>query len=252
MGKYLLFCILFSVAIGCGRKIQVQPSKSLIFWDVGQGDMATWINPGHCIFIDVGGSQDLKPQALQYLREQCEGQENFILISHFDLDHFRNISAVLRNIKISKVWVRSLNPCKKSARKLLDFLKLQKTVVAEADGEVGPLLVVHGNSKSCDENKSALVTKFQRGNALFTGDIPSQVEKNIAFDHANILKVAHHGSSHSSSKEFLSGVRPLTCIISAGKHNQYGHPHKKTLIRLAKAKCAPLRLSEIGSVKFEF
>ena len=45
----------------------------------------------------------------------------------------------------------------------------------------------------------------------------------------NILKVAHHGSKNSTTKSFLEEFQPQKAIISAGKNNLYGHPHKETI-----------------------
>lgn len=47
-----------------------------------------------------------------------------------------------------------------------------------------------------------------------------------------ILKVAHHGSKHSTSMEFLELLQPDVSIISCGRDNLFGHPHDETLQRL--------------------
>ena len=49
---------------------------------------------------------------------------------------------------------------------------------------------------------------------------------------SDILKIAHHGSKTSTSKEFLKAVDALMAIIEVGKDNQYGHPHQEVLDRL--------------------
>ena len=46
---------------------------------------------------------------------------------------------------------------------------------------------------------------------------------------ADVLKVPHHGSRTSTNKEFLERVNPQIAVISLGKDNEYGHPHKSTL-----------------------
>ena len=51
---------------------------------------------------------------------------------------------------------------------------------------------------------------------------------------ADVLKVGHHGSSSSTSEEFLNRVNPKIAIISCGKDNKYGHPTKKTINKLKK------------------
>ena len=45
----------------------------------------------------------------------------------------------------------------------------------------------------------------------------------------DFLKVGHHGSDTSSSKEFINSVNPKYSIISVGKNNRYGHPKESVL-----------------------
>jgi competence protein ComEC len=52
----------------------------------------------------------------------------------------------------------------------------------------------------------------------------------------DILKVAHHGSKNSTSEEFLKLIQPEYSIISCGKNNRYGHPHKELRDRLKQIK----------------
>lgn len=56
------------------------------------------------------------------------------------------------------------------------------------------------------------------------------IEKRLGA--VNALKVAHHGSRTSSSREFLRNIAPSVSIISVGKRNRYGHPHPEILERL--------------------
>jgi competence protein ComEC len=57
----------------------------------------------------------------------------------------------------------------------------------------------------------------------------SSIKPAVDYD---ILKVAHHGSKNSTFEEFLQLVRPEISIISCGRDNSYGHPHKELLTRL--------------------
>ena len=63
-----------------------------------------------------------------------------------------------------------------------------------------------------------------------------------------ILKCPHHGSRYSSSYELLEGFKPDITIISCGKNNMYGHPHKETLERLKEADCRIYRTDLQGCV----
>lgn len=60
------------------------------------------------------------------------------------------------------------------------------------------------------------------------GDLPSEFERNIE-NRADILKLSHHGSKTSTSRDFVERVKPKIVLISAGRNNIYGHPHKEVL-----------------------
>ena len=47
-----------------------------------------------------------------------------------------------------------------------------------------------------------------------------------------MLKAGHHGSSSSTSTEFLQGVLPEYAVICCGIDNKYGHPRQETLDKL--------------------
>ena len=64
----------------------------------------------------------------------------------------------------------------------------------------------------------------------------------------DILKVGHHGSSTSSSEEFIAAVSPQIAVISVGEGNSYGHPHASTLERLAEHGVQVLRTDISGSI----
>ena len=65
----------------------------------------------------------------------------------------------------------------------------------------------------------------------------------------DILKVGHHGSKTSSSKEFINEINPKYSIISVGKNNRYGHPNKKVLENLENSKI--YRTDQDGSIMFK-
>ena len=87
---------------------------------------------------------------------------------------------------------------------------------------------------------------------MLTGDAETEVEENILARDADVssavLKCGHHGSSTSSSMEFLRAVNPAVAVISCGKDNKYGHPHHETLESLSGLNCKVLRTDTDGTV----
>lgn len=75
---------------------------------------------------------------------------------------------------------------------------------------------------------------------------PGQLLKN----RVDVLKIAHHGSKNSTSSDWLAYWQPKLSVISAGRNNMYGHPHRLTLERLEEAQSAVLRTDLLGEVQF--
>ncbi len=87
-------------------------------------------------------------------------------------------------------------------------------------------------------NNNSLVCKlgYKSFSMLFTGDIEEIAEKTILEKYketnvlkSTILKVAHHGSKSSSTKEFLEAVKPKITLIGVGENNTFGHPNTGVL-----------------------
>jgi beta-lactamase superfamily II metal-dependent hydrolase len=94
------------------------------------------------------------------------------------------------------------------------------------------------NDKYDEINNYSIVVKLKYGNNsfIFMGDAQdiseSEILKKQLDVRADILKVGHHGSHSSTTKEFLDSVNPKYAVISCGKANGFGHPHKETLSKL--------------------
>jgi competence protein ComEC len=103
------------------------------------------------------------------------------------------------------------------------------------------------------ENDRSLVflLKSKARTFLFTGDLPSKLEKKLPEAKADILKAGHHGSRYSSSLDFLKMLGPKMCVVSVGKINSYGHPNPEALARMKEAHCAILRTDVLGDITIE-
>ena len=65
---------------------------------------------------------------------------------------------------------------------------------------------------------------------------------------SDVLKVGHHGSRTSTSENFITAVSPTHAIISAGKDNSYGHPHKEVVDRLTEHNVTQKNTADSGSI----
>ena len=103
-------------------------------------------------------------------------------------------------------------------------------------------------------NDDSLVMSVQYGHttALLEGDAENEAERRIAQEqpHADLLKVAHHGSATSSIPELLAAIQPRFAVISVGTRNVYGHPRREVLQRLANTKVRTYRTDLDGATTF--
>ena len=103
--------------------------------------------------------------------------------------------------------------------------------------------------------------KYGKFDGVFTGDLDEIGEKAVcnylkktglsaSFTSGNleVLKVAHHGSKYSTGQEFLHQLRPKTALISVGRKNRYGHPHREVLQRLSGADCEVFETRKVGAI----
>lgn len=88
--------------------------------------------------------------------------------------------------------------------------------------------------------------------ALLEADAERAEEWRIVQQHpeAQLLKVAHHGSSGSTSADLLAAVHPQYAVVSAGVRNMYGHPRRDVLERLQKDGVKTYRTDMTGAVSF--
>ena len=105
-----------------------------------------------------------------------------------------------------------------------------------------------------NDNSNVIYTELNGYKFMFMGDAGVEKEKDILnkynISNIDVLKVGHHGSKTSSSKDFIDEIEPKYSIISVGKNNRYGHPNKEVLNNLDDSKI--YRTDQEGSIMFKF
>jgi competence protein ComEC len=106
-----------------------------------------------------------------------------------------------------------------------------------------------------DPNEASTIARVQFGAVRFllVGDAEKELEQwlvaNDSLDlRADVLKVAHHGSSTSTTERFLSATKPRVALISVGKDNGYRHPSPAVVERLERSGAAVYRTDQLGTV----
>ena len=160
---------------------------------------------------------------------------------HGDYNHIGNVFYLIDNIKINKIIFNN-NDFNELETSLIE--KLKKKRIAYSKEMDSTFEMIYGTWHFLDmidydnENDNSLVTylKYYDYTFLFMGDSSFMVESNIIkkyqLSKMDFLKVGHHGSKTSSSKEFINYTKPWYAFISKKKKNKYGHPNKETLENL--------------------
>ncbi len=222
---------------------------SVKYIDVGQADSILITTPGGAhMLIDAGaelGAEEypvreaLSAEGLSYI--------DVVAATHPHYDHIAEMEYVIENYEIGTFYLPDTegNYTSKTYTAMTEALEEKGVTTVypevpsefELDGIVCRILNPVDNETG-DCNEYSLVMRLTYGNNtfLFTGDAESQSEYNMidrGFDlSADVLKVGHHGSAYSTTREFLDEVQPEYAVISCGENNSYGHPSELTLSRL--------------------
>ncbi|MGN0545941.1 MAG: ComEC/Rec2 family competence protein [Acutalibacteraceae bacterium] len=239
-------------------------SFSVHYIDVGQGDCILTVCNGKTLLIDAGENGN-EATVINYLRAHGVKSLDYVIATHPHSDHIGSLAEVIEEFGVSNVIMprlpESLTPTTKTYTDFLNAVKASGAKVIAAkpgssytlgSAEFEILAPIDYNTESL--NNVSVVTRLVYGGKsfLFTGDAEKEVELDLidsgAIIDSDVLKVGHHGSKTSSSKDFLNAVSPEICVIMCGENNDYGHPHKEVLNRLKKYTDRIYRTDICGSI----
>lgn len=222
---------------------------SVTFIDVGQGDSVLIqlpINKG-VVLIDTGPieSQNEIETLLKYHGIRTI---DIMFLTHNHSDHTGNAVFLTNNFNVKNIY----GPISDSSNPNITELSSGDSISFKGY----TFDILYPITISENENSNSLVIQTTLGvqTYLFTGDIEIKDEVSLLeiYDvQSTILKVPHHGSSTSSSVEFIESVAPNVCVISVGEPNMYGHPTEETIDTLVEH-CEIMKTSEYGSITFYF
>lgn len=214
------------------------------FIDVGQADCTLLMTENANMLIDTGDLDDTYTEKIiSYLKAQGVNKLDYLVLTHPDSDHIGGAPEIINEFEV----VNCILP---------DFAKTTKiyenTLEALEDNEVNVIEGKSGESFGFGDtlcnmlapvgamntsNNSSVVIKLTHGENtfMFVGDAEEESEEKILETYnasdlkSDFLKAGHHGSSTSSTVEFLDAVSPTYAYIPCGKDNKYGHPHNETI-----------------------
>ena len=164
---------------------------------------------------------------------------------------------LVENFKVEKVIFNcgEYNDLEQDLIKVLDKKKIKYySCIKELNIDKNKLYFLNNKDYGNEnDNSNVIYTELNNYKFLFMGDAGIEVEEDIIekynLSDIDVLKVGHHGSKTSSSKEFINEVNPKYSIISVGKNNRYGHPNDSVLDNLEDSKI--YRTDEDGSIMFK-
>ncbi len=234
-------------------------AMQVTFLDVGQGDCELIVLPsGKTILIDAGESKSAD-DIISFLEEQGISRLDYVIATHPHADHIGGMQEVIEAFDVGEIYMPKVEHDTKTYENLLLAIQEKGLRIHTAkdgvslmeEGGVSAQFVAPCADSYKDLNNYSAVLRLTYGDVsfLFMGDAEQASEEQITADvSADIIKLGHHGSSTSSSQEFLEAVSPSAAIISCGAGNSYGHPHEETLRTLDLLGIETYRTDQDGTV----
>lgn len=264
----ILFCaILYKDKVGDisfafkENSVQILDNSNLeiYFFDVGQADSIFIKNNNDTMLIDAGNNSD-GDNLVDYLKNDIGINDIDIVVgTHPHEDHIGGLDDIINEFDICKIYMPDATSNSKTFEDVLDVIEKKNYSISvpiiDEVFELGNLKfkVIFTGTDESDLNNTSIVLKMMFGNTsyLFMGDATSKTEKKILDSDINVdvIKIGHHGSSYSSSEDFLNKVNPKYAIIQVGVDNNYNHPHKETLNNLNNRNIKIYRTDLDGTIK---
>jgi competence protein ComEC len=246
--------------------------------DIGQGDAFLVVTPGgHTLLLDSGGllgmshsDMDIGEDVVSpYLWQRGLMRLDAAAFSHSHSDHIGGMTAILGNFRPRELWYAPNYPSHEveslwAAADRFQVRRIERHHGEEFDFDgvhfevLAPPAVWELKPRGQDDASMVLRLSYAGQTALLVGDIHKRIEKVLVDEseerheslHADLLKVAHHGSNSSSCEEFLDAVQPEYAVISAGIRNPFHHPRTEVIDRLAEHQARTYRTDMFGPVTF--
>ena len=232
------------------------------FLDVGQAD-SILIRTGEDAMLVDAGKNESGQAVVSYLREQGIETLDYVIGTHPHEDHIGGMDDVIREMDVKEVILPDKIHTSRTFEDVLDAIEekgLSVTIAQQGDvytlgdAQFTILAPCAGKDYGDELNNWSVGIRLVYGDNSFvlTGDAEKEAEADMLATGENlqgdVWKAAHHGSSTSNTSQMLDAVQPSYTVISCGKDNSYGHPHKETLEAFAKRGIQVFRTDEQGTI----
>ncbi len=246
--------------------VGIDGKAEIHFIDVGQGTSVLVKGSEKVILYDAGEAEQA-PKIVKYLKEQGVKKIDYFINSHPHSDHLGGCRGVMKEIPTDNFIMtelkKSIVPTTATYRKTLEFLNEHKDTIKSRIGKVGDTFDLGDGLVATitgpvdlynDLNESSLVLQVDFGETSFllTGDMELKSQQDMAdrgkVSPVTVMNAGHHGSSTSINKDFMKKANPKYAVISCGKDNKYGHPHRETIELYNKMGIEYYRTDEQGTI----
>ena len=239
----------------------VDGNLRVYFLDAGQGDSAVILSGNTTVLIDAG-DREHGDDVVADLRALGVRRIDLLVATHTHSDHIGGMQDVLSAFPVEAVLDSGIPHTSSLYEDFLDEIDDRGIAYSVAErgetirlDDLRILVLSPPRERTADSlNDNSIVLRISYGTTdiLFAGDAGQATESELlvtgyALD-AEVLKVAHHGSSDATSAPFLSRVNPAVAVISVGSGNDYGHPHDETLATLGQAGVTVYRTDRDGTI----
>lgn len=241
---------------------------SVAFLDVGQGDSELiTLSADYQILVDGGPSQQVIDQLSLHM-PVADRIIELVVLTHPDADHLAGLLSVLTEYEIKQIlmpdvgkdtrmyqeWMELIN------EQGIDYRRLREPETITLSDSV-TLTILHPSTdtmlKKMAANDWSIVMRLDINQISFllTGDIEKEIEAELVEHYptqlqVDVLKVPHHGSKTSSTPAFLQAVKPEFAVMSLGKDNRYGHPHREVTQRYVASHIPVRRTDQEGTLVY--
>lgn len=232
--------------------------------DVGQGSSTLVESDGEYMLID-GGDSDKSSYLVSYLKKKEITNFKYVIATHYDADHLNGVVGALNVFDVENVICPEYTTTTRVYNSFISIMDNKKiNRIQPIVGETyslgrGEFTIIAPNStgySNVNDYSVGIRFKYNNKSFLVAGDATNISEEEIVNNsidiNSDVYIVNHHGSSGSSSSEFLNKIDPEYAVISAGKGNAYGHPAYKTLEKLNKIGAKIYRTDIEGEIEFSF
>lgn len=237
------------------------------FIDVGQGDCELITVGESTVLIDCGES-DYYDNVKSYLTKLGITKLDYVIATHPHSDHMGGMGYVLTDFKVghfmmprtsddmipsTRVYERMIGALEEK-KISASYAKAGDVIELDNGGRLEILAPLHDDYDNLNNYSVTIRFVFGSNSFLLTGDIERAAENDILNSgediSCDVLKVAHHGSTSSSTMAFLREADPEYAVINVGKDNSYGHPKQEVLDRLDEIGCKYYTTMQYGNIVF--